>query len=191
MTTALKTGVRLALASCVAGLHVAAFAQVLLQRPIESGSAYRTVLLKTPAAPLQVQALSALQVEQAWVRPTVPGQHGTGGYMKLTARETVRLVGVSSPLAGVAEVHEMKMDGGVMTMRPVKTLELPAGKTVELKPGGVHLMLMDLKQAVPAGSSVPVTLVLQDSRGVESRINTRLLASPAQPGGGAHDGHRK
>ena len=111
--------------------------------------------------------------------------------MKLTSRETLRLVGVLSPLAGVAEVHEMKMDGQVMTMRPVKALELPAGKTVELKPGGLHLMLMDLKQALPAGSSVPVTLVLQDSRGVESRVETWLQVTRVGPSDAAATDSRK
>ena len=133
----------------------------------------------------QVLAPAAVQVEQAWVRPSVPGQQGTGGYMKLTAQRSLRVVRVSSPVAGVAEVHEMKMDGEVMTMRPVKALELPAGKTVELKPGGLHLMLMDLKQPLLAGGSVPLTLVLQDSRGVESRVTTKLRVSPSAAGAGS------
>ena len=128
------------------------------------------------------KASATVLVEQAWVRPSVSGQQGTGGYMKLTARDTVRLVGVLTSVAGVAEVHETKMDGEVMTMRAVKALDLPAGKTVELKPGGLHLMLMDLKRVLPAGSSVPLTLLLQDSRGVESRVETRLLVSRSAPG---------
>jgi periplasmic copper chaperone A len=143
--------------------------------------------LKTPAVLLSVQAPAPVQVQEAWLRPSVPGQLGTGGYMKLTARENLRLVSASSPLAGVAEVHEMKMDGEVMRMRAIKSLDLPAGKTVELKPGGLHLMLMDLKQALPAGSSVPVTLVLQDARGVESRVETRLQVSVTAPAGAATD----
>lgn len=123
-----------------------------------------------------------VQIEQGWVRPSVPGQHGTGGYMKITARESQQLVGASSPVAGVAEIHEMKMEGDVMRMRPVKSLELPAGKMVELKPGGLHIMLMDLKQPLSAGSSVPVTLVLKDRQGVESRVDTRLLVTQSAPG---------
>ncbi|MBC7470845.1 MAG: copper chaperone PCu(A)C [Ramlibacter sp.] len=147
--------------------------------------------LKTPAVLLLVQAPAVLKVEQAWVRPTVPGQQGTGGYLSLTARERQRLVGASSPIAGVAEIHEMKMDGTVMTMRPAGTIELPAGKTVELRPGGMHLMLMDLKQPLLAGSSVPLTLVLKDARGVESRVETRLLVSQSPPGAAAgHDSHK-
>lgn len=137
------------------------------------------------------QAVAAVVVEQAWIRPSVRGQQGSGGYMKLTARESLRLVGVSSPVAGVAEVHEMKMDGEVMTMRAVKALDLPAGKTVVLGPGGRHLMLMDLKQPLLAGTSVPLTLVLQDSRGVERQVRTRLLVSPSAPAPAAvRDPHR-
>lgn len=137
------------------------------------------------------QARPVLQVEQAWVRLAVPGQQGTGGYMKLTARETRRLVGASSPVAGVAEIHEMKMEGEVMRMRRVASLDLPAGKTVELKPGGLHLMLMDLKQPLPAGSSVPLTLLLKDGRGVESRVEARLLVRATAPGAeAAHETHK-
>ena len=74
------------------------------------------------------------------------------------------------------------MDGQVMTMRPAGALELPAGKTVELKPGGLHLMLMDLKGPLAAGSSVPLTLLLKDSKGVESRVETQLSVGHAPPG---------
>lgn len=137
---------------------------------------------KASAAPQQTQARATVQIEQGWIRPSVPGQHGTGGYMKITAGETQQLVGASSPVAGVAEIHEMKMEGEVMRMRPIKSLELPAGKTVELKPGGLHLMLMDLKQPLTPGSRVPVTLVLKDRQGVESRVETRLLVSQSAPG---------
>jgi copper(I)-binding protein len=146
--------------------------------------------LKTPAVLLDVQAPSAVLVENGWVRPSVSGQQGSGGYMSLTARENTRLVGVLSPVAGVAEVHEMKMVGDVMRMRPVKGVDLPAGQKVQLT-GGLHLMLMDLKQPLLAGSTVPLTLVLQDSRGVESRVQTQLLVSPAAPGSAsATDAHK-
>lgn len=109
-----------------------------------------------------------LQVHQAWVRATVAGQKGTGAFMRITSKTGMRLVGVASPVAAVAEVHEMKMDGDVMRMRPVPELVLPAGKEVQLKPGGYHLMLMELKQPLVAGSEVSVTLLLKDGKGVEA-----------------------
>ena len=129
-----------------------------------------------------------VEVKDAWVRSTVPGQKGTGAFMKLTAREATRLVGVSTPVAGIAEVHEMKMNNDVMTMRAVPVLELPAGKTVELKPGGFHLMLMDLKQPLPKSGSVPLTLRFKDVKGVESRLDLTVPVSTVAPGSGTAAG---
>lgn len=116
-----------------------------------------------------------VDIEHAWVRMAVPGQNSTGAFMTLTARQDTRLVAVVSPVAGVAEVHAMTMDGGVMKMRAIDGgLALPAGKPVELKPGGFHLMLMDLKAALPKDSTVPLTLVFKDGKGVESRLELKL-----------------
>jgi hypothetical protein len=136
-------------------------------------------------AGLATSALAqSVDVGHAWVRTSVQGQSATGAFMTITAREDARLVGVASPVAGVAEVHEMKMDNGVMKMRAVQGgLELPAGKAVELKPGGYHVMLMDLKAALPKGSTVPLTLVLKDAKGVESRVELTL---PVSTGAMAH-----
>ena len=122
----------------------------------------------------------SVEVKDAWVRTSVPGQKATGAFMKITATEGTRLVSVASPVAGVAEVHEMKMDGGIMTMRAVSGgLELPAGKTVELKPGGFHVMLMDLKAALPKDSSVPMTLTFKDAKGVESKVELKVPVATA------------
>lgn len=124
-----------------------------------------------------------IDVSNAWVRSTVPGQKGTGAFMKITAKDGAKLVSVSSPVAGVGEVHEMKMDGDVMQMRAVPLLDLPAGKAVELKPGGFHVMLMDLKQALPKDSKIPLTLVFKDARGVESRMELSVPVSATAPTG--------
>ncbi len=125
-----------------------------------------------------------VDIKNAWVRTSVQGQSATGAFMTITARQDTRLVGVVSPVAGVAEVHEMKMDGGVMKMRAVEGgLVLPAGKAVELKPGGYHVMLMDLKAALPKDSTVPVTLVFKDAKGSESRVELKL---PVATGAMAH-----
>jgi copper(I)-binding protein len=125
---------------------------------------------------------SAVKVDGAWARATVQGQKGTGAFMSLTAKDATQLVGVSSPVAGVAEVHEMKMDGDVMKMRAVPTLDLPAGKKVELKPGGYHVMLMDLKAPLAKDSTVPVTLLFKDAKGVESKLELKLPVATAAPG---------
>ena len=116
-----------------------------------------------------------VEIKDAWIRTPVQGQKSTGAFMKITAKENMKLVAVSTPVAGVAEVHEMKMEGDIMKMRAVKGgLDLPAGKTVELSPGGYHLMVMDLKAALPKGSTVPFTLVFKDAKGSESKVELKV-----------------
>jgi copper(I)-binding protein len=102
--------------------------------------------------------------------------------MKITAKAGVKLVDVFSPVAGVAEVHEMKMEDNVMKMRAVPALDLPAGKTVELKPGGYHVMLMDLKAPLKKDSTVPLTLVFKDAKGVQSRLALTVPVAASAPG---------
>ncbi|MBS0427836.1 MAG: copper chaperone PCu(A)C [Proteobacteria bacterium] len=144
--------------------------------------------LPFPAARLNVVAPGSTLVDAsgAWVRAAVPGQSGTGGFMKLAAGVPLRLVGVATPAAGVAEVHEMKMEGDTMKMRALPALDLPARQTVELKPGGYHLMLMDLKQPIAAGGSIPLTLTFEDAKGAKS---TLLVQAPVMqaPAGGSGD----
>jgi copper(I)-binding protein len=137
------------------------------------------------AAALSASAQSAaVDVQNAWVRATVKGQMATGAFMTLTAKEGAKLVGASTPVAGVAQVHEMKMDAGVMKMAEVKGgLDLPAGKTVELKPGGYHVMLMDLKEPLGKDTTLPLTLVFKDAKGVESKVELKVPVSAIAPGG--------
>jgi copper(I)-binding protein len=130
-----------------------------------------------------------VKVDKAWARATVQGQKGTGAFMTLTATEGTKLVGLTSPVAGVAEVHEMKMEGDVMKMRALSGgLDLPAGKTVELKPGGYHVMLMDLKAPLAKDSTVPMTLLFKNAKGVESRVNISVPVSSRAPGSEAAAG---
>ncbi len=144
------------------------------------------------AAAPAAQSQQLPRVEGAWVRSAVAGQMGTGAFMKLTAPRAMQLVGVATPVAGVAEVHEMKMEGDVMKMRAVAALDLPAGRTVELKPGGYHLMLMELKQSLKPGSTVPITLLLRDGAGAQSRVELKVPVADKAPGGGhgAMDSHK-
>ena len=120
-------------------------------------------------------------VKDPWVRGTVPQQKATGAFMQLTSSQGGKLVSASSPVAGVVEIHEMAMDGNVMKMRAVSGLELPAGKAVDLKPGGYHVMLMDLKQELKPGDAVPVTLVIEGPGGkresVEIKAPVKALAA--------------
>jgi copper(I)-binding protein len=122
-------------------------------------------------------AHAATTVADAWVRGTVPQQQASGAFMRITSAEGGKLVAVSSPVAATVEVHEMKMDGGVMKMGAVPSLELPAGKAVELKPGGYHVMLMGLKQQLKAGDSVPLTLTIEGQGG---RKETLQVSAPVK-----------
>ena len=150
------------------------------------------------AASLALASLPAsaqvVQVQGAWARASVPGQKATGAFMTLTAPAGATLVGVSTPAAGLAEVHEMKMEGDVMKMRALPSLALPAGQAVELKPGGYHVMLLDLKAPLAKDSTVPLTLVFQDAKGVESKLNLTVPVGTSAPGGATAgsmmDGHK-
>lgn len=128
-----------------------------------------------------------VEVKNAWVRGTVPGQQATGAFMEIVSQSGATLVGAASPAAAITEIHEMKMDGGVMKMRPVPRLALPAGKPVQLGPGGYHVMLIKLKQPLQKGDSVALTLQVegQDKKTetVEVKAEVRDLAAVAAPSG--------
>lgn len=147
-------------------------------------------LAQAPAPSLQAQALP--HVDGAWVRATVAGQQGSGAFMRITSPVNAKLVSAATPVAGTAEVHEMKMEGDVMQMRAVPQLALPAGRTVELTPGGYHIMLMDLKQALKPGTTVPLTLVFQDAAGGRHTVNVQAPVAVMAPGGqhGGMDMHK-
>jgi copper(I)-binding protein len=142
---------------------------------------YAACLLATCMAMGAAQA--QVKIENGWARATVQGQKATGAFMKITATQATRLVAVSTPVAGVAEVHEMKMDNGVMSMRAVPALDLPANQAVELKPGSYHLMLMDLKAPLMKDSSVALTLIFKDAKGVETKQLVSLPVTSTMPAG--------
>ena len=116
----------------------------------------------------------SVQVSDAWVRGTVPAQTASGAFMDITSSAAARLVGASSAAAGRVELHEMRMEGSTMKMRAVDKLELPAGKPVRLGPGGYHLMLLDLKRALQAGATVPLTLEIESAGGKRSKVEVAV-----------------
>ncbi len=146
------------------------------------------------ALSLPVTGSAQVRVTDPWVRGTVAAQTATGAFMSLTAEADLRLVAAASPAAGVVEIHEMAMDGSVMKMRRLSSLALPAGQAVVLKPGGYHVMLMDLKRPLAAGEQVPLTLTLEKAGGqrvtVEVQAPVRALAG-TDAGHGGHSGHGK
>ncbi len=131
------------------------------------------------------------RVSDAWVRGTVAAQKSTGLFAIITSSQGGALVSASSPVAGTVEIHEMKMDGDIMRMRALPRLELPAGKKVELKPGGYHVMLLDLKQPLKAGDTVTVSLVVEaaDKSRETIEIKAPVKAANAAAGGG-HSEHK-
>ncbi|MEN9543535.1 MAG: hypothetical protein RLZZ598_368 [Pseudomonadota bacterium] len=137
------------------------------------------VLLSGAAASAQ-----SVKVSDPWVRATVAQQSATGAFMQLQSAKGARVLEVRSPVAALAEIHEMAMKGDMMQMRPVQALDLPAGKTVEFKPGGYHLMLMGLKQPLKAGDSVPLSLIVETADGrhetLEIKAPVRALGSTGQ-----------
>lgn len=137
----------------------------------------------TLIAALALPAWAQTTATEPWVRGTVsPAQKATGLFVQLQSAQGGRLVSVSSPVAGLVEIHEMKVEGGVMKMRAIPGLDLPAGQAVALKPGGYHVMLLDLKQPLKAGDTVPFTLVIE---GKDQRRETLSLQAPVRAMGGA------
>ena len=132
-------------------------------------------------------AQTTVKVDDAWVRGTVAQQKATGAFMRLTPEKNARLVAASSPVAGVVEIHKMVMENDVMKMRQIPGLDLAAGRTLDLKPGGYHVMLMDLKAPLAKGATVPLTLVFKDAQGAESQMQLQVPVSVQAPGAaGAH-----
>lgn len=121
----------------------------------------------------QVALAADVKVEQAWMRATAPGQEVAGAFMNITSATDAKLVGVTSP-AGTAQLHSMTMVKGVMEMRALKDISLPKNKTVKLTPGGMHIMLFDLKQAMKPGDVVPVTLDIVSAPGHHEKVEVKV-----------------
>jgi len=122
-----------------------------------------------------------LRISNAFVRATPPGAKVAGAFMTIEnqGRETDRLLSASSPVAGLVEIHEMAMDGGLMKMRSVKGIDVKPGATVELRPGGYHVMLEDLKQPLKQGEQVPVLLTFEKAGTVEIKVKVEPMGAAA------------
>jgi copper(I)-binding protein len=131
-------------------------------------------------------ALAQVNISSAWARSTVPGQNGTGAFMTLVSKDGGKLVGAASPVAGVVELHEMAMDNNVMKMRAIPALELPAGREVQLKPGGYHVMLLDLKRPLKVGEKVQIELRLETRDGKRVTQPVEVEVRSTAPGQDAH-----
>lgn len=122
-------------------------------------------------------AQTAVKVESPWARPTVQGQAAGGGFLRIVGGPANdKLVSASADIAGRVELHSMSMDGNVMRMRQVDSIDIPAGKTVELKPGGLHVMFMDIKTPLKTGASFPLTLKFEKAGDV--KVNVAVQPGP-------------
>ena len=140
------------------------------------------VAAATACCALAAQAQTAPRVEAAWARPTVAGQAGGGGYLKITGGSTPdRLLSASTGVAKMAELHTMEMDGNVMRMRQIEGIDVPAGQAVELSPGGKHIMFMGLNKTLKVGDSFPLTL--RFLKAGEVKVDVKVMTRMAPPGG--------
>lgn len=131
------------------------------------------------------QAQNQVTIKEPWVRGTVAQQKATGAFMQISTDKEVRLIDAKAPanIAGVVEIHEMAMDKDVMKMRQIKGLDIVPGRTMALKPGGYHVMLMDLQQQLKGGDTVPITLTFEDSK-TKARFTQEVKAPVTALGGG-------
>ena len=128
--------------------------------------------------------VGSLEIDRPWARATAPTAPAGGGFLTIVNKGTTtdRLVAARSPVAQTSQIHEMKMEGNVMRMRELdKGLEIPAGGTVTLAPGGIHVMLMGLKAPLQQGTRVPVTLVFEKAGSIDIELGVESLGA-TQPG---------
>jgi periplasmic copper chaperone A len=139
------------------------------------------VTLCCGAAFAQDYQVKMLRVSNPFARATPPGARVAGAFMSIAnqGKEADRLVSASSPVAGVVEIHEMAMDGGMMKMRAIKGIDVKPGTTVELKPGGYHVMLEDLKQPLKQGEQIPVLLTFEKAGTVEIKVRVEPMGAAA------------
>ncbi|MDS9874000.1 copper chaperone PCu(A)C [Pseudomonas protegens] len=143
-----------------------------LQRP----SRLNAALLLVSLLGLGGTASAATQVDNAWVRATVAGQHASGAFMDLTASSDSKLVEVQSPVAKNVQIHQSSMHNDVMSMQQVDAVALPAGQKVSLDTHSYHVMLMELTGQIKAGDKVPLTLTVENAKGEKETIKVEAQA---------------
>ena len=123
-------------------------------------------------------AQAQVEVKDAWVRGMVPTQTATGAFMRIISKTDAKLVGVKTPVAGMAELHRTTEEGGMMHMGAVESIPLPAGKPVDLAPGGYHVMMMHVSKPLQAGETVPMTLIVEGKDGKRESIEVKIPVKP-------------
>jgi copper(I)-binding protein len=139
-------------------------------RPLLRAAALSALTLASLAVQAQVS------VKEPWVRATVAQQKTTGAFMQISSTEPVRLVEAKSTAARIVEIHEMRMEGDRMMMKAIDALDIVPGRTLELKPGSYHIMLIDVLKPVNAGDKLPLTLVIEGRDGKRSAVEVSAEA---------------
>ena len=130
------------------------------------------------AALASLGARGEVTAREAWVRGTVPAQKSTGAFMTLTSSEDAKLVGVATPAAKRIEIHTSSMQSGVVQMQALEAIDLPAGKPVQLRPGGHHLMLLGLTGALREGERVPLVLTIEGRERKRTQVEVKAVVRP-------------
>lgn len=159
------------------------------------GAAFAIAMaLAAPAFAHSIE-LGSLSLTDLWTRATPPGAPTAGGYLTITnsGSEPDRLIAVSSPVSGKSELHIMETKDGVMTMHPVDGIEIPAGGSVALAPGGFHLMFITLSEPLKEGAKMPVTLTFEKAGSIDTFLHILAIGSDGPDGAAAgehqHEGH--
>jgi copper(I)-binding protein len=135
---------------------------------------------------LSAWAAGDVTINGAWARPTAPGQDSGSIQFSITSKQAAKLVAISAPVAGSVEMHSMTHEGGKMKMRAVESIALPAGKEIDLGKSGNHIMLLNLKQPLKAGDSVPFTLTVQFADKRKTSVDAK---AEVRTQGTSHDMH--
>ena len=145
---------------------------------------FSAVFSATPVfAQPNVTAIAAPVVSGYWIKTTIPGSAVSAAYMQIKSAIPFKLIKVESPAAGIVEIHDMKMNAGVMEMKALDVIEVPANKAVTLKPGGVHVMLMNVKKPINKGDKVPMTLTFEGANMKAVLVTLELVARESAAAG--------
>ena len=149
-------------------------------------AACASLLFAASTAHAQKKGPDSPAITDAWVKASVPGATVSAAYMRIKSATPLKLVRAETPVAGLVELHNMTMKGGVMEMKAMDAVDIPANQTVELKPGGMHVMLMMVKQPIKSGDKVPLTLTFEGADKKPLVIKLEAVAREKGPAGQAH-----
>lgn len=138
-----------------------------------SASAIVTAQAQNPAAPRKPVEPPVI-VSEVWIKTTIPGTSVSAAYMRIQSPIALSLLRVEAPIAADIQIHDMKLNNGVMEMKALDSVAIPVGQMVELKPGGKHVMLTQLAGPIRNGDKVPLTLIFEDAG--KKKISIRVDA---------------